>query len=51
MVKCQVHNPDVEYFEEPGEAHDAIIMDKIFSKDKCSSEHFINGWIMANVMK
>ncbi|KAJ9605374.1 hypothetical protein H2200_010031 [Cladophialophora chaetospira] len=48
--KIKVHYPRVEYFEAPGEAHDAIVMDKMVStKDKCASELFIDKWILARL--
>ena len=47
---CQAHNPKVEYFEAPGEAHDAIVMEKMFfRKEDYASEQFIHRWILARL--
>jgi hypothetical protein len=49
-VVLQVHNPQVEYLEAPGEAHDVIVMDKMFGwKEDYASEQFIHQWILARV--
>ncbi|OCT46171.1 putative acetyl-hydrolase [Cladophialophora carrionii] len=46
----KVHNPQVEYFEAPGEAHDAIIMDKALGlKEDFASEQFMRKWVLARV--
>ncbi|KIW63185.1 hypothetical protein PV04_10051 [Phialophora macrospora] len=50
IENIKVHNPQVEYLEAPGEAHDAVIMDKSFGwKTDYASEQFINKWILARV--
>ncbi|OAP55714.1 hypothetical protein AYL99_09866 [Fonsecaea erecta] len=47
VEKMKVHNPTLEYLEAPGEAHDAIILDRSLGiKDELASEQFINKWIL-----
>ncbi|KIW88042.1 uncharacterized protein Z519_11152 [Cladophialophora bantiana CBS 173.52] len=48
--KIKVHNPTVDFLEAPGEAHDAIILDRTFGmKDELASEQFIDKWILARL--
>jgi acetyl esterase/lipase len=46
----KVHNPAVEYFEAKGEAHDVIIMDRMFGfKEELASEEFVKKWLLSNM--
>ncbi|KIW25819.1 uncharacterized protein PV07_08962 [Cladophialophora immunda] len=48
--KMKVHNPTLDYLEAPGEAHDAIVLDRTFGiKDELASEQFINKWILGRL--
>ena len=40
----------MEYFEASGEAHDSIVMDKMFApNEEYASELFIHKWILARL--
>ncbi|KIX97477.1 uncharacterized protein Z520_06929 [Fonsecaea multimorphosa CBS 102226] len=48
--RMKVHNTTIEYLEAPGEAHDAIVLDRTFGlKDELASEQFINKWVLGRL--
>lgn len=50
MMVFQVHNPEIEYLEAGGEAHDAIVMEKLFGwNEEYASEQFIHHWLLARL--
>lgn len=46
----KVNNPDVEYLEAAGEAHDNMIADRTFGiADDLASEKFVNEWLLTRL--
>ena len=45
-----MHNPKIQYLEVPGEAHDAVVMDRGFGiKDELASEQFLHKWLLTRL--
>jgi acetyl esterase/lipase len=50
VENMKVHNPALVYFEAKGEAHDVIIMDRMFGfKEELASEEFVKRWLLSNL--